>query len=294
MARALTAGAYLVPAAAQTSNAVLVLVPTPVGNLEDMTLRAIRVLGEADVVACEDTRTSGVLLDHYGIRTPRTAYHAHNERTAAPRLVARMLSGQTVALVTDAGSPGISDPAFFLVRAAVEAGVRVEALPGPTAFVPALTASGLPTERFVFEGFLPHKKGRQTRLAVLADEPRTLVLYESPHRLARALTEMAEAWGADRRAAVGREISKAFEEVRRGTLAELAAHYGAQERVRGEIVVVVEGAPEGTRRADERPSRRERYARLRDARASDEPSEDETRDAAGDLDPAAPDTDPAE
>lgn len=265
---------------------MLVLVPTPVGNLEDMTLRAIRVLGEADVVACEDTRTSGVLLNHYGIATPRTAYHAHNERTAAPRLVARMQAGETVALVTDAGSPGISDPAFFLVRAAIEAGIRVEALPGPTAFVPALTASGLPTERFVFEGFLPHKKGRQTRLAVLADEPRTLVLYESPHRLARALAEMADAWGEGRRAAVGREISKAFEEVRRGTLAELAAHYGAQERVRGEIVVVVEGAPEGTRRADERPSRRERYARLRDERdGGDETSAED----AGAPDTHAPD-----
>lgn len=221
---------------------MLYLVPTPVGNLEDLTLRALRILKEADVIACEDTRTTGVLAQHYGIETPRTAYHDHNERQKAPHLVARMQAGETVALVTDAGSPGISDPGFYLVRAALEAGVEVEALPGPTAFVPALTASGLPTERFVFEGFLPQKKGRQTRLKSLADEPRTMVFYESPHRLVKALGEMAEHFGAERPAAVARELTKKFEEVRRGTLAELAAHYGAQERVRGEIVLVVGGS----------------------------------------------------
>lgn len=220
---------------------MLYLVPTPVGNLEDVTHRALRVLREADVVACEDTRTSGVLLDHYGISTPRTSYHDHNERTKAPQLVARMQAGETVALVTDAGSPGISDPGFYLVRAALEAGVEVQALPGATAFVPALTASGLPCERFVFEGFLPQKKGRKTRLNALADEPRTMVFYESPHRLGKALHELADAFGNDRRAAVARELTKKFEEIRRGTLAELAAHYGAQERVRGEVVVIVAG-----------------------------------------------------
>ena len=221
---------------------MLVLVPTPVGNLDDITLRALRVLKEADVVACEDTRTTGVLFQHFGIETPRTSFHVHNEHQKAASLVERMEAGETVALVSDAGTPGISDPGFLLVRAAHEAGVRVEALPGPTAFVPALVASGLPTDRFVFEGFLPHKKGRQTRLTALADEPRTVVLYESPHRLVKLLGQLAEHCGADRPAAVAREISKLHEEVRRGTLAELAAWYGAQPKVRGEIVVVVGGA----------------------------------------------------
>ena len=231
----------------QIPHAGLVLVSTPVGNLEDVTMRALRVLREASVVACEDTRTTGVLLAHYGIETPRTSFHIHNEHAKAAHLVGRMLAGETVALCSDAGTPGISDPGFLLVRAAVEAGVRVEALPGPTAFVPALVASGLPCDRFVYEGFLPHKKGRQTRLTAIAAEPRTTVLYESPHRLVRLLGELAEHCGPDRPASVGREISKAFEEHRRGTLAELGAHYGAQEKVRGEIAVVVGGAPEPTR-----------------------------------------------
>ena len=222
---------------------MLVLVPTPVGNLEDVTLRALRVLKEADVVACEDTRTTGVLFAHYGVETPRLSFHVHNEHQRVAGLVERMLAGETVALVSDAGTPGVSDPGFLLVRAAVEAGVRVEALPGPTAFVPALVASGLPTDRFVFEGFLPHKKGRQTRLKALADEPRTALLYESPHRLVKLLGQLAEHCGPDRPAAVAREISKVYEEVRRGTLAELGAWYGAQPKVRGEIVVVLGGAP---------------------------------------------------
>ncbi len=221
---------------------MLVLVPTPVGNLDDITLRALRVLKEADLVACEDTRTTGVLFQHFGIETPRTSFHVHNEHQKAASLVERMEAGETVALVSDAGTPGVSDPGFLLVRAAAEAGVRVEALPGPTAFVPALVASGLPTDRFVFEGFLPHKKGRQTRLKALADEPRTVVLYESPHRLVKLLGQLAEHLGADRPAAVARELSKLHEEVRRGTLAELGAWYGAQPKVRGEIVVVVGGA----------------------------------------------------
>ena len=218
---------------------MLTLVPTPVGNLEDLTFRAKRVLEEADVVACEDTRTTGVLFAHYGIETPRVSFHVHNEHQKAAGLVERMAAGEHVALVSDAGTPGISDPGFLLVRAAAEAGVRVEALPGPTAFVPALVASGLPCDRFVFEGFLPHKKGRQTRLQALAGEARTVVLYESPHRLVKLLGQLSEHLGGDRPAAVAREISKLHEEVRRGSLAELEAHYGAQAKVRGEIVVVV-------------------------------------------------------
>ncbi len=220
---------------------MLYLVPTPIGNLEDITLRALRILKEVDLIACEDTRTSAVLLNHYGIETPRTSYHDHNEARKTPHLIARMQAGERIALISDAGSPGISDPGFFLVRACLEAGVPVEALPGPTAFVPALTASGLPCERFVFEGFLPVKKGRQTRLQALATEPRTMVFYESPHRLVRTLAQLAEVFGPDRRAAVARELTKTFEEVRRGTLAELHAAYAAQPRVRGEIVLVVEG-----------------------------------------------------
>ena len=221
---------------------MLVLVPTPVGNLEDLTFRALRILKEADVVACEDTRTSGKLFSHYGIDTPRMSFHIHNEHGRVTQLVQRMEGGETVALISDAGTPAISDPGFLLVRAAAEAGIRIEALPGATAFVPALVASGLPTDRFVFEGFLPHKKGRHTRLLQLAGETRTMVLYESPHRLVKLLGQLAEYLEPDRPAAVAREISKLHEETRRGTLEELGAHYGAQAKVRGEIVVVVGGA----------------------------------------------------
>lgn len=220
---------------------MLYLVPTPIGNLEDLTLRALRVLQEVDLIACEDTRTSGVLLAHYGITTARTSYHAHNEVQKTPHLVAQMQAGKRMALVTDAGSPGISDPGFYLVRACLHAGIPVEALPGPTAFVPALTASGLPTERFVFEGFVPPKKGRQTRLRLLAEEPRTLVLYESPHRLVKTLAEMEPCFGPERPIAVARELTKRFEEVRRGPLAEVRAHFAAQPSVKGEIVLVVGG-----------------------------------------------------
>lgn len=246
---------------------MLVLVPTPIGNLDDITLRALRVLAAADVVACEDTRTTGFLLAHHGIGTPRVSFHAHNEHQRVESLVARMQAGETVALVSDAGTPGISDPGFLLVRAAVAAGVRVEALPGPTAFVPALVASGLPSDRFVYEGFLPQKKGRQTRLAQVAAEPRTTVLYESPHRLVKLLAELIEVCGAERPAAVAREISKLHEEVRRGTLAELHAHYAAQARVRGEIAVVVGGAEETreARRDARREERREKRARGHEA-----------------------------
>lgn len=228
---------------------MLYLVPTPIGNLEDITLRALRILKEVDLIACEDTRTSGVLLDHFGIETPRTSYHDHNEAQKAPQLVERMKSGQHVALITDAGSPGISDPGFYLVRACVQQDIPVEALPGPTAFVPALAASALPTDRFVFEGFLPVKKGRQTRLAELATEPRTMVFYESPHRLVKTLAQFADVFGPDRPAAVARELTKKFEEVRRGTVEELRSYFAAQTKIRGEIVLMVGGSGRRVREA---------------------------------------------
>ena len=221
---------------------MLYLVPTPIGNLEDITLRALRILKEVDLIACEDTRTSGVLLAHFGIETPKTSYHDHNETRKAPQLVERMQAGARVALITDAGSPGISDPGFYLVRECARHEIPVEALPGPTAFVPALAASALPSERFVFEGFLPTKKGRQTRIKTLTEETRTMVFYESPHRLVKTLGQFGEAFGDDRPAAVARELTKKFEEVQRGTLAELHSYFAAQPKVRGEIVLVVGGA----------------------------------------------------
>ena len=221
---------------------VLFLVPTPIGNLEDITLRALRVLREADLIACEDTRTSGTLLSHYDIDTPTTAYHEHNEHQKTPRLVKRLKAGHTLALITDAGTPGVSDPGFLLARAAHEAGARVEALPGPTAFVPALVASALPAHRFAFEGFLPKKKGRQSRLERLAGEERTMVFYESPHRLMRTLADLSEAFAPERRAAVARELTKRYEEIQRGTLSELRSYFSNTDKVRGEIVVVVAGA----------------------------------------------------
>jgi 16S rRNA (cytidine1402-2'-O)-methyltransferase len=221
---------------------VLYLVPTPIGNLDDITYRAVRTLRAVDLIACEDTRTTGVLLRHYDIDTPTDSYHEHNEREKAPRFVKRMRAGHDIALVSDAGSPGISDPGFYLTRACWEADVAVQALPGPTALIPALTASGLPSDRFVFEGFLPKKSGRQTRLQTLAEEPRTLVIYESPHRLLRTLDDLIDHFGPDRRAAVARELTKKFEEVERGTLAEVRSYFAAYTKVRGECVVVVDGA----------------------------------------------------
>lgn len=197
------------------------IVPTPVGNLEDMTFRAIRVLRDADLILAEDTRTSAVLMRHYDIHTPMRSHHRNNEHRAVEGLVEEILSGKDVALVSDAGTPGISDPGFMLARACRDAGIEVECLPGPTAFVPALVASGLPCDRFVFEGFLPLKKGRATRIARLAADPRTVVIYESPLRLARTLRQLADAFGHDRQAAVCREISKMHEEIRRQTLGEL-------------------------------------------------------------------------
>ena len=220
---------------------MLYLVPTPIGNLQDITLRALEVLKNVDLIACEDTRTSAKLLDHFGIKKPRTSYHDHNERTKAPQLIERMKSGQDVALISDAGSPGISDPGFYLVRACLEADIKVEALPGPTAIIPALTISGLPSERFVFEGFLPVKKGRQTRLLQLSDEQRTMIFYESPHRILKTLTNFESTFGEDRRAAVVREISKTFEEAQRGTLDELKKYFSEKNKVRGEFVIVVAG-----------------------------------------------------
>jgi 16S rRNA (cytidine1402-2'-O)-methyltransferase len=222
---------------------MLYLVPTPVGNLEDITLRALRVLKEVDLIAAEDTRTAGTLLTHFDIDTATTSYHDHNERSQAPKLIARMRAGQTIALISEAGSPGISDPGFYLVRACVEAGITVEPLPGPTSFVPALTASALPSDRFVFEGFLPKKKGRQTRLRTLADEPRTMVFFESPYRLVRTLGDLGEHFGADRRVVVAREITKKFEEFRRGTLEEVRSYFAQQNKVRGELVIIVAGSP---------------------------------------------------
>jgi 16S rRNA (cytidine1402-2'-O)-methyltransferase len=219
----------------------LYLVPTPIGNLEDMTLRALRILKEVALVLAEDTRTSKRLMQHYEIETPLRPFHAHNEHKVTDRLVAELQDGAEWALVTDAGSPGISDPGFLLVRACVEAGVSVEALPGATALIPALTASGLPADKFHFEGFLPHKKGRQTRLQYLAELPVTFVMYESPYRLVKCLDQLIEQCGPERMACVARELTKMFEEVKTATLQELADYYREKDKVKGEIVLVVAG-----------------------------------------------------
>jgi 16S rRNA (cytidine1402-2'-O)-methyltransferase len=228
----------------------LYLIPSPIGNLGDITYRAISVLQAADAILCEDTRTSGVLLRHYGIQKPLTPYHLHNEHKVLGYLVGRLQGGETLALITDAGTPGISDPGFLLVRECAREGIVVECLPGATAFVPALVQSGLPADAFVFEGFLPVKKGRQTMMKRLAEEPRTVILYESPHRLVRSLRELAEHCGAERPAAVCRELTKMFEETRRGTLTELAAHYEAVPP-KGEIVLVIGGKQSGNRASRE-------------------------------------------
>jgi 16S rRNA (cytidine1402-2'-O)-methyltransferase len=216
------------------------IVPTPVGNLEDITLRAIRVLKEADAILAEDTRTSAVLLRHYGIDTPMRSHHKFNEHATAERIAAEIQGGRSLALISDAGTPGISDPGFLLVRTCIEAGVEVETLPGATAFVPALVQSGFPSDRFCFEGFLPQKKGRASRIASLAEEPRTMIFYESPFRVVRLLGELAEVMGAERNVSVSRELTKKFEETVRGTLAEVAEHFKAHEP-KGEFVVVVSG-----------------------------------------------------
>lgn len=221
----------------------LYIVPTPVGNLEDMTFRAVKVLKEADLILAEDTRTSSVLLKHYDIHGRLESHHKFNEHKTVETVKERILAGLDVALISDAGTPGISDPGFLLVRTCVREGIEVQTLPGATAFVPALVSSGFPCDRFCFEGFLPVKKGRQTRLLELASEPRTMIFYESPFRLVKTLLQFAEFFGEDRECSVAREISKMFEEHRRGTLAEVAAWYQEHEP-KGEIVIIVAGCPD--------------------------------------------------
>jgi len=219
---------------------VLYLVPTPIGNLKDITLRAIEVLKEADLILAEDTRTSSKLLNHYEIRRPLSPFHQHNEHRVLQHIVSQLLEGKKIALITDAGTPGISDPAYLLVRECIKVGVKVESLPGATAFVPALVNSGIPTNRFCFEGFLPLKKGRQTLLKKLAEEERTMIFYESPLRLVKTLEEFILHFGQDRRCCVSRELTKIFEENTRGSLTEVVAHY-KEKPVKGEIVIILEG-----------------------------------------------------
>ena len=221
----------------------LFVVPTPIGNLEDMTYRAVKVLREVDLILAEDTRTSGFLLKHYDIKTPMHSHHKFNEHKTVQNVVEHIKAGQNVALISDAGTPAISDPGFMLVRACVENEVEVECLPGATAFVPALVTSGLPNDRFCFEGFLPQKKGRQTKIHALAAETRTMIFYESPFRVVKTLTQLAEVFGADRKASVSREISKIYEETVRGTLTELAEHF-TLHNPKGEFVIIVAGFEE--------------------------------------------------
>ncbi len=223
----------------------LYIVPTPIGNLEDITLRALKVLGGVDIIAAEDTRTTKNLLDHYSIQKPMISYFSHNETVRTPQIIDRLLANQSVAVVTDAGTPGISDPAHAIIAAAIESRIPIVPLPGATAFIPALIASGLPTHAFVFEGFLPHKKGRHTRITALAEEQRTIVFYESPHRIVRTLEELQETLG-DRRAVIGRELTKKFEEFLRGTLSSIRAEL-VSRTIRGEFVLIVEGAPQRSR-----------------------------------------------
>ena len=219
----------------------LILIPTPIGNLEDITLRSIRILGSADVIFSEDTRVTKRLLAHLNITNTIFSFHSQNEHRLLDRVIEKIQEVETAVLVSDAGTPGISDPGFLLVRACIEANIPVECLPGPTAFVPALVASGLPCDKFVFEGFLPHKKGRQTRLILLSQESRTIILYESPHRLVKCLGQIVEYFGADRKICVCREISKFFEEFARGTAEDVLAHF-QQKEVKGEIVIIVGGS----------------------------------------------------
>jgi 16S rRNA (cytidine1402-2'-O)-methyltransferase len=219
---------------------MLYIVPTPIGNLQDITLRALEVLKKVDLVLAEDTRTTAKLLNHYQITRPLSPYHQHNEHQVLQHLINQLVEGKTMALASDAGTPGISDPAFLLVRECVKAGVKVECLPGATAFVPALVNSGLPAVRFVFEGFLPVKKGRQTLFKKLAEEDRTMIFYESPHRLVKTLQDFIQYFAADRQCSVSRELTKLFEENARGTLQQVCNHF-QQKEVKGEIVIVVAG-----------------------------------------------------
>lgn len=225
---------------------MLYIVPTPIGNLDDMTLRAIKVLKEADLILAEDTRTSSVLLHHFDIHTPLSSFHLHNEHEKLKSVMTQLEEGKTIALISDAGTPGISDPGFLLSRECRRQGIDVVCLPGATAFVPALVASGLPADRFVFEGFLPPKKGRATRLAQLSEERRTVIIYESPKRLGRTLRQLSEVFGPEREAAVAREISKLHETVHKDTLDNLSKHFG-DNPAKGEIVIVVEGVSDKER-----------------------------------------------
>lgn len=218
----------------------LFLVPTPIGNLGDITLRALEVLKSVDIILAEDTRTSGILLKHYSIDKPLQSFHIFNEHKTLARLIERMQKGEVMALISDAGTPGISDPGFLLVREALKNNLKVDCLPGPTALIPALVKSGFPTDRFVFEGFLPHKKGKQTLLKRLAEEDRTVIFYESPHRLVKTLEQVKEFFGPERMTSVSRELSKKFEETKTGSVEELVTYFGSKE-VKGEIVVVVAG-----------------------------------------------------
>ena len=221
----------------------LYIVPTPIGNLNDITLRALSVLKEASIILAEDTRTTGNLLKHFSIETKMFSHHLHNEHKTVEQIIERIKGGQTIALVSDAGTPSISDPGFLLVRECIKNNIEVECLPGATAFVPALVNSGLPSERFCFEGFLPQKKGRQSKLLSLKDEERTMIFYESPFRLVKALNEFAEVFGKDRRASISRELTKLYEETKRGTIQELIEYFSLKT-VKGEIVIIVEGKKE--------------------------------------------------
>jgi len=228
----------------------LYIVPTPIGNLKDMTYRAVEILQAADVIFCEDTRKTGLLLKHFGINKPMQSHHKFNEHKTSERIVSQLKAGMTAALVTDAGTPGISDPGFLLVRDCVDNGVDVETLPGAVALIPALVNSGLPCDRFTFEGFLPPKKGRQKKLTELSEEKRTMIFYESPHRLVKSLTQMSEFFGGERKASVSRELTKLFEETQRGTLLELI-DYWKGKKIKGELVMVVEGMPKAVKKKND-------------------------------------------
>lgn len=219
----------------------LILVPTPIGNLSDMTYRAVEVLKSVDIILAEDTRVSGILLKHYGIETPMQSYHQHNEHSQTDSVVRQIKNGRETAIITDAGTPGISDPGFLLARACVAEGVNIECLPGATAFVPALVNSGLPNDKFVFEGFLPAKKGRQKRLKALAEEDRTIIFYESPYKLLKTLQQLSEHFGTDRQVSISREISKLYEETVRGSLTDVIAHF-EMKKPKGEFVIVLAGS----------------------------------------------------
>ena len=252
---------------------LLYIVPTPGGNMEDMTLRAVRILREADFVLAEDTRTSGILLKHFDIKTRLMAHHKFNEHGTSAAVVDRLRAGATAALISDAGTPGISDPGFFLIREAVNAGVTVQCLPGATAFVPALVSSGLPCDRFCFEGFLPQKKGRASRLESLKDESRTMIFYESPYRVVKTLQQFAEVFGDDRQVSCCREISKLHEESVRGTLAEVIAHFEETEP-RGEFVIVLAGKdPKQLKEEMKEKKREERRQKKNGARRDEDSNE---------------------